>query len=142
MRWAALARQLPAANSRRCAWLARWIASTGGGYAWGKGDLNDWSRVGQEVLRAPPDPGTAGLSEANKLLTGSLVLGGAGAGFGIGGPIGMAVGAAAPFVLPSMAHSFMNSRAGRAWLVNGFGHIDPRLAGAGAAVARNRLLQD
>jgi hypothetical protein len=117
-------------------------SSTGGGYAWGKGDLNDWARVGQEVLRAPPDPGTAGLSEANKLLTGSLVLGGAGAGFGIGGPIGMAIGAAAPLVLPSMAQSFMNSRAGRAWLVNGFGHIDPRLAGAGAAVARNRLLQD
>jgi hypothetical protein len=117
-------------------------ASTGGGYAWGQGDLNDWARVGQELLRAPPDPGTAGLSEANKLLTGSLVLGSAGAGFGIGGPIGMAVGAAAPFVLPSMAHSFMNSRAGRAWLVNGLGHIPQEFAGAGAAVARNRLLQD
>jgi hypothetical protein len=117
-------------------------SSTGGGYAWGKGDLNDLARVGQDVLRNPPDSGTAGRTVTNNVLTGSLSAGSAGAGFGIGGPVGLAVGAAAPFVLPSVAQSFMNSRAGRAWLVNGLGHIPQEFAGAGAAVARNRLLQD
>jgi hypothetical protein len=121
--------------------------STGGGYAWGEGDLNDLSRVGQDVLRNPPDSGTAGRTEANKVLTGSLAVGGAGAGFGIGGPVGAAVGAVTPFVLPSIAQRFLQSPAGRHWLVNGLGQIDPALVqagsvAAGSTTARNRLMQD
>lgn len=121
--------------------------STGGGYAWGQGDLNDLARVGQDVLRNPPDSGTAGRTQANQLLTGSMSVGGAGAGFGIGGPVGAAVGAVAPYVLPSLAQSFLQSRAGRQWLIHGAGQIDPRLTNAGAVAAgstaeRNRLLQD
>ena len=118
--------------------------STGGGYAWGQGDLNDLSRIGQDVLRNPPDSGTAGRAEANKMLTGSLSLGGAGAGFGIGGPVGAAIGAVSPYVLPSIAQRFMQSPAGRNWLINGLGQIDPALAGAAATATgsqMNRLLK-
>jgi len=122
-------------------------ASTGGGYAWGKGDLNDLARVGQDVLRAPPDSGTAGRSFANSLLTGSLAIGGAGAGYGIGGPEGAALGIAAPFAIPAAVQRFLNSQAGRRWLTNQAGaNLGPGVRAAaatlGADVQRNRLLND
>jgi hypothetical protein len=120
--------------------------STGGGYAWGQGDLNDYARIGQAVLRAPPDSGTAGRGFAMNALSGGMSLGGAGAGFGVGGPVGMIAGAAAPFVIPSVVQSFLNSRAGRAYLTNQLAsglEVGGRAGGTlGGAVERNRLLND
>jgi hypothetical protein len=116
--------------------------STGGGYVWGRGDLNELARVGQGVLRQPPDSGTAGRSLINGMLTGSAPV----AGFAAGGIPGAVAGAAAPFVLPNLAQRFINGP-GRNWLINGLGQLDPALAGAGAVAAgsfaeRNKLLQD
>lgn len=121
--------------------------STGGGYVWGRGDLNDLARIGQSVLRQPPDSGTAGRSVMNSLLTGSLPITGGAAGFAAGGPIGAAVGATAPFVVPPAVQAFINSPAGRRWLTNqlapGFQPgVNAAAATAAGAVERNRLLPD
>jgi hypothetical protein len=103
--------------------------STGGGYVWGRGDLNELARVGQGVLRQPPDSGTAGRSLINQVLTGGAWSAPAsGIGAMIGGPAGMVAGAAAPFVLPRVAQEFMRSAAGRRWLTEGIG---PQLTRAG-----------
>lgn len=87
-----------------------------GGYAEGRGDLNELARLGQ-VVRPPPDSGTAGNSMANMLLTGSLPAGGAGVGAALGGPLGAVAGTAVPFALPPLVQSMMNSPAARAWLL-------------------------
>jgi hypothetical protein len=92
--------------------------STGGGYVYGRGDLNELARMGQALLRPPPDSGTAGRTFANNLLTGSLVGGGAGSGAMVGGPMGAAVGAAGSLALPRVAQMLMNSPAGQAYLRN------------------------
>jgi hypothetical protein len=93
-------------------------SSTGGGYVYGRGDLNELARMGQALLRPPPDSGTAGRTFANNILTGSLVGGGAGSGAMVGGPMGAAVGAAGSLALPRVAQMLMNSPAGQAYLRN------------------------
>lgn len=92
--------------------------STGGGYAFGRGDLNELARVGQTLLRAPPDSGTAGRTMANNLLTGGAVATGGGAGAMAGGPLGAAAGAASGLLLPRLIQMLMNSPGGQAYLRN------------------------
>lgn len=92
--------------------------STGGGYVYGRGDLNELARVGQAVLRPPPDSGTAGRSMANNLLTGGAVATGGGAGAMAGGPVGAAAGAAGALLLPRIVQMLMNSPGGQAYLRN------------------------
>lgn len=76
--------------------------STGNEYVSGRGDLNELARIGQGVLRAPPDSGTAGRAQMNQLLTGNgFSAGGAGVGALIGGPIGAVVGSATGNLLPA-----------------------------------------
>lgn len=92
--------------------------STGRGYAFGRGDLNELARVGQGVLRPPPDSGTAGRTMANNLLTGGTVATGGGVGAMLGGPVGAAVGAGASLGMPRLAQLLMNSPQGQAYLRN------------------------
>lgn len=107
--------------------------STGGGYAYGRGDLNELARVGQGLLRPPPDSGTAGRSYANALLTGSLGGGGGAAGMAMGGPIGAVVGAGASLAMPRLVQMLMNSPAGQAYLRNQL--LPGRVATPGLAAA-------
>lgn len=93
-------------------------ASTGRGYVYGRGDLNELARIGQAVVKPPPDSGTAGRSYANNMLTGSLVGGGAGSGAMVGGPLGAAAGAVGSLALPRIAQMLMNSDTGQAYLRN------------------------
>jgi len=80
--------------------------STGRGYARGQGDLNELARIGQGVLRAPPDSGTAGRTQMNQLLTGGgFSAGGSAVGAMIGGPIGAGVGAIGGLALPAIARA-------------------------------------
>jgi len=80
--------------------------STGQGYARGQGDLNELARIGQGVLRAPPDSGTAGRTQMNQLLTGGgFSAGGSAVGAMIGGPIGAGVGAIGGLALPAIARA-------------------------------------
>ncbi|HEV7455177.1 MAG TPA: hypothetical protein VGN96_00255 [Roseococcus sp.] len=93
--------------------------STGGGYVYGRGDLNELARMGQSVLRPPPDSGTAGRTMAQNLLTGGTVAGGGGTvGALLGGPAGAAVGAGTALLLPRALQAVMNSPAGQAYLRN------------------------
>lgn len=92
--------------------------STGGGYAFGRGDLNELARIGQSVLRPPPDSGTAGRTMAQNLLTGGAVTSGAGMGAMAGGPVGAMAGAAGTLALPPLIQALMNSQAGQAYLRN------------------------
>jgi hypothetical protein len=107
--------------------------STGGGYAFGRGDLNELSRIGQSVLRPPPDSGTAGNQAANDLLTGRIALlsglGGAG-GTMAAGPAGGVAGAMAPLALPRIVQALMNSEAGQAYLRNQAIQNGPRVTPA------------
>lgn len=107
--------------------------STGGGYVYGRGDLNELARVGQGLLRPPPDSGTAGRSYANALLTGGLASGGAGAGALAGGPLGAAVGAGASLAMPRLVQMLMNSDAGQRYLRNQL--LPNRVATPGLAAA-------
>jgi len=80
--------------------------STGRGYARGQGDLNELARIGQGVLRAPPDSGTAGRTQMNQLLTGGgFSAGGSAVGAMIGGPVGAGVGAIGGLALPAIARA-------------------------------------
>ena len=93
--------------------------STGGNYVFGQGDQNELARIGQSVLRAPPDSGTAGRTAASNLLT--LTLPGSGGGMigaALGGPLGAAVGAGAGLATPRLAQMLMNSAGGQAYLRN------------------------
>jgi len=107
--------------------------STGGGYAFGRGDLNELARIGQSVLRPPPDSGTAGNQAANDLLTGRIALlsglGGAG-GAVVAGPVGGVAGAMLPLALPRMVQALMNSEAGQAYLRNQAIQNGPRVTPA------------
>jgi len=120
--------------------------STGGGYEWGRGDLNQLARIGQSVLRGPPDSGTAGRGFMNSLLTGSLPISGAGAGAMLGGVPGAMIGSAASMAMPAAVGAMMRSSAGRAYLTNqvAAGLVDPRVIAAVTAnlAVRNRLMQD
>ena len=93
-------------------------ASTGRGYVYGRGDLNELARIGQAVVKPPSDSGTAGRSYANNLLTGSLGVGGATAGGSVGGIPGAMLGGAATVALPRIAQMLMNSDTGQAYLRN------------------------
>lgn len=93
-------------------------SSTGGGYVYGRGDLNELARIGQSIVRPPADSVTAGRTHANNILTGSLGIGGAGAGAAVGGAPGAMAGAAASVALPRMAQMLMNSPGGQAYLRN------------------------
>jgi hypothetical protein len=114
--------------------------STGGGYVWGRGDMNELSRIGQGVLRAPPDSGTAGRSQMNQLLTGGgLSSGGAGVGALIGGPVGAAVGAGAGLALPAAVRAAYTNPLMQAYLRNQVVQGQTRQAITG--LRRNVLLQ-
>ena len=93
-------------------------ASTGRGYVYGRGDLNELARIGQAVVKPPPDSGTPGRTFANNLLTGSTVGAGGALGAAIGGPVGAAVGAVGTLALPRIAQMLMNSDTGQAYLRN------------------------
>ena len=98
--------------------------STGGGYAFGRGDMNELARIGQALIKPPPDSGTGGRSYANNLLTGQNLFNGAALGMGagvgsaVGGPVGAGVGAVGTLALPRIAQMLMNSDTGQAYLRN------------------------
>jgi hypothetical protein len=104
--------------------------STGGGYAFGRGDLNELSRIGQSVLRPPPDSGTAGNNMANALLTGNLAGVGAIGGTMAAGPIGGVAGAVGSMFMPRIVQALMNSDAGQAYLRNQAIQNGPRISPA------------
>jgi hypothetical protein len=93
--------------------------STSGGYAQGRGDLNELARIGQGVVRAPNDSGTSGRTMATNALTlsGSGATGGVIGGM-LGGPVGAAVGIGAGFFTPRMVQALMSTPAGQAYLRN------------------------
>jgi hypothetical protein len=88
------------------------------GYAEGRGDLNELARVGQAVVRPPPDSGTGGRTYANQILTGSLVGAGGTAGAVAAGPMGVVPGAVATLALPRLAQMLMNTPWVQGWLTN------------------------
>lgn len=92
--------------------------STGGGYAFGRGDLNQLARIGQSVMRPSPDSGTAGRNVANGILTGSLAATGGASGAAVAGPVGAAAGAAGSLLTPLLIQALMNNPAGQAYLRN------------------------
>ena len=104
--------------------------STGGGYAFGRGDLNELARVGQSVLRPAPDTGTAGQNMANALLTGQLAGAGAIGGTMAAGPLGGVAGAVGSMFLPRIVQALMNSDAGQTYLRNQAIQNGPRVNAA------------
>jgi hypothetical protein len=92
--------------------------STGGGYAFGRGDLNELSRIGQSVLRPPADSGTAGNNMANALLTGQLAAAGGIGGTMAAGPIGGVAGAMGSMLMPRIVQALLDSDAGQTYLRN------------------------
>ena len=123
----------------------------GDAYAMGYGDLNDIARVGQSVLRKPPDSGTGIRTYVNQLMTGTTG-GGIGGTLGgmLGGPLGAAAGGLAGVALgPRLTQMAMQSGPGRAYLTNQLAsELDARLTRAIAGSAgevgapRNRLIND
>ena len=86
-------------------------------YAFGRGDLDELSRIGQAVLKPTvPNSGTPERAMMATLLTGGL---GSGAATGVGadGLTAMAMGAGA-FALPRVAQAAYNTPAARAYLTN------------------------
>jgi len=113
-----------------------------GNYELGRGDLNELARIGQSVLRPPPDSGTAGRSFAHNILTGAFGVGGAGLGADLGGPLGAMVGASVPVVLPRVAQMLMNSGLGQAYLKNQKA-VDPTItANLARALALHGAIQN
>jgi len=97
--------------------------STGGGYAWGRGDLNELARLGQGVLRPPSDSGTPAGMAVNALLSGSGNIGNTGMGAIIGSAMGSPVlgamaGAAYSSVAPRVVQSALMSPALQGYLRN------------------------
>jgi len=126
----------------------------GDAYAMGYGDLNDIARMGQSVLRKPPDSGTGIRTYLNQLMTGAMTHGGGG-GIGgtigtlVGGPVGGMIGGTAGALLgPRMVQGAMTSRLGQAYLTNQLAPDWQTIAralagGVGTAVApRNRVMND
>ena len=85
---------------------------TGGGYSMGQGDLNELARVGQSVLRAPPNSGTTGRAIATAVLTGGL------GGAALGGTTGSLLGTATTLSLPPVIQALMSTQAGQRYLRN------------------------
>jgi len=114
-------------------------------YAIGMGDTNQLARIGQSLLRPPPDPGTATRGTMMRMLQGGAPAATSGIGYAIGGPEGAVLGATVPFVLPRAVQSFYYSPAGRAYMQNqlaaGLDTNLPALTAAGLAseATRNRL---
>ena len=104
-------------------------------YAAGYGDLNDFARAGQSVLRRPPDSGTPQGTMINKLLAGSPIFT-AGAGAAAYGTEGAMLGAAVPAAMPWAVSTLMrgripgtNYRPGQEYLSNQLArNVDPRVA--------------
>jgi hypothetical protein len=113
-----------------------------GGYELGRGDMNDLARIGQSLLRAPADSGTAGRSFAHNILTGSLGLGGAGMGAAAGGPIGAMVGAAGSVAIPRVAQMLMNSGPGQSYLRNQIAANPTMTANLARALALHGAIQN
>lgn len=106
------------------------------GYALGRGGtMNELARIGQNVVRPPPDPGTAGMSHWMQTLSGASAIGGAVAGSSLG-PLGIAAGVAAPYAIPATVQAFINSPVGRRWLTNQIAPgFNPGVAAAAASTA-------
>jgi hypothetical protein len=105
-------------------------ASDKSGFSRGRGDLNDIARIGMFLSsKTPRDSGTPiGNAMANILTAGGA--GGGSTAALLGEPISGAAVAGSSLALPPLAQKFINSDAGRAWLMrqsNGFG---PRRTGA------------
>jgi hypothetical protein len=113
-----------------------------GGYELGRGDMNDLARIGQSLLRAPADSGTAGRSFAHNILTGSLGLGGAGMGAAAGGPLGAMAGTAASVALPRVVQMMMNSGPGQAYLRNQISANPTMTANLARALALHGAMQN
>lgn len=80
--------------------------STGGGYAFGRGDMNDLARIGQSMLRPVPDSGTAQRAMAQTMLTGGTL----GTSMAAGAdPVVTAGLGAASLALPRVAQAVMNT---------------------------------
>lgn len=86
--------------------------STGGGYVWGRGDLNELSRIGREfVSEQVPDSGTARRTAMMNLLSGG--------GLGTAGALAGGIpGAAAGLLAPRAAQMIYNHPAVQAYLTN------------------------
>lgn len=116
-----------------------------GDYATGMGDTNQLARIGQSLLRPPPDPGTATRGAMMRVLQGGAPAATAATGYALGGPIGAVAGAAVPFVLPRAVQAFYYSPAGQAYLRNQLASgLDTNLssiaaAGLASEAARNKL---
>jgi hypothetical protein len=116
------------------------------GYALGRGDLNDLSRVGTQFVQPSiPDSGTAQRTMVNSLLTGGG-LGGSAALMGAD-PV-TAVGAGlASLAVPRAVQSIYNTPAAQAYLTNALAQrripqmSGGTMAGIGAAQGFNRLAQ-
>lgn len=103
--------------------------STGGGYVWGRGDLNELSRIGREfVSEQVPDSGTARRTAMMNLLSGG--------GLGTAGALAGGIpGAAAGLLAPRAAQMIYNHPAVQAYLTNQVvpGGVNRGLLGAVAA---------
>jgi hypothetical protein len=117
-------------------------------YSTGAGDLNDLARVGQSVLRKPPDSGTPQGMLINALMKG-LPFVGAGAGGYLGGMEGVAAGLATPWAISTLMRGRIpgtNYSPGQAYLSNQLArNVDPRVSAAiiqaaNAETERNRLM--
>lgn len=89
------------------------------GYARGRGDLNEISRVGDFLAQRIPNSGTPEQTSMINLLQGGPAVAAMGAG-GVGAvdPATAMLGAAATYGLPPLLQAFINSPAGRAYLAN------------------------
>lgn len=119
-------------------------------YGRGFGDLNDWAKAGQSVLRNPTDSGTPMGTAMNKLLTGAQIFSaGAGstAGYMFGDPVSAMGGLVAPLAVPWAIGGTMRSRPGQAYLANQLmRNVDPRVTaaiiqGAEEETRRNQLFR-
>jgi hypothetical protein len=117
-------------------------------YAGGYGDLNDLARVGQSVLRKPPDSGTPQGVAINALLHAAPFLAGGFGGF-LHGLEGAAIGTATPWAIGAAVRGRIpgtNYSPGQSYLSNQLTrNVDPRvmaaiIQAADAETQRNQLM--
>lgn len=99
--------------------------STGQGYKFGQGDQNDLARIGQSLLRTPPQSGTGPRNFWQGVLTGAPFAGGGGAAVAGADPLTAALTAGIPLALPKAVQSLYNTRAAQRYLTEGI----PGMAG-------------